>query len=115
VIAKGKYRMALVFAVERSKRLLPPIAAVVSGGTRIFSGRGTFLGTIVSVIFDSAAAIDIVSGADARGWPTNHLRNCPHCDVAAVRERGALNNEMEKDKRSYRRARDAAFHEWTRH
>jgi hypothetical protein len=58
----------------------------------------------VGVIFDSAAAIDIVSDADARGWPTNHLRNCPHCDVAAVRERGALNNEMEKDKRSYRRA-----------
>jgi hypothetical protein len=42
---------------------------------------------ISAVCFDYASAIDIVSGADARGWPTNHLRNCHHCDVAAVRER----------------------------
>ena len=36
--------------VERSKQLLPAIAAVVLGGTRILGGRGTFLDTIAGVI-----------------------------------------------------------------
>ena len=63
------------------------VAAIVLGGTRILGGRGTFLDTIAMCDFDSASAIDIVSGADAQGWPTNRLRNCHHCDVAAVRER----------------------------
>jgi len=36
--------------VERSKQLLPAIAAVVLGGTKILGGRGTFLDTIAGVI-----------------------------------------------------------------
>ncbi len=36
--------------VERSKQLLPVVAAVVLGGTRILGGCGTFLGTIAGVI-----------------------------------------------------------------
>jgi hypothetical protein len=46
--------------------------------------------------FDYFSRVDIVSGADARGWPTNHLRKRQHCAVAAV---WAGAGKMEKDKR----------------
>ena len=37
--------------------LLPAIAAVVLGGTNILGGRGTYLGTVVGVHADHAAAV----------------------------------------------------------
>jgi ribose transport system permease protein len=36
--------------VERSKQLLPVVAAIVLGGTRMLGGRGTFLDTIAGAI-----------------------------------------------------------------
>jgi hypothetical protein len=44
-----------------------------------------FFATADAVCFDYASAIDIVSGADAQGWPTNHFTEFHHCEATAVR------------------------------
>jgi hypothetical protein len=55
--------------------------------------------TSAAVCFDYASAIDIVSGADAQGWPTNHFTELSSLRCCCCTGARALNNEMEKDKR----------------
>jgi len=65
--------------------LLPAIAAVVLGGTRILGGRGMILEKIAGVILITLLQSVLSVVTDARGRPANHLRIDHHCDATAVR------------------------------
>jgi hypothetical protein len=58
-----------------------------------------FFATAAAVCFDYASAIDIVCGADAQGWPTNHFTELSSLRCYCCTGGNALNNEMKKDKR----------------
>jgi hypothetical protein len=78
--------------------VLPAIAALVLGGTRILDGSGTFLGTIAGVILITLlqpilSVVQMPRLAEKSFTELSSLRCC--CCTGG----SALNKEMEKDKR----------------
>jgi hypothetical protein len=58
-----------------------------------------FWGRVARCDFDYFSRVDIVSGADARGWTTNHYAELSSLRCYCCTGGSALNNEMKKDKR----------------